>query len=111
MLAGQLQQAGNIKLSLPNINLGVPSTILVSGPVITVNTSVVNLVKSTPGGDIDLTTINGGEEGDLLIAFGDNVKLKRSGNISMPSDFTLQPERCIVLYFWNAKWNQVSRSS
>src|SRR5688572_1883889 len=111
MMMGQIQQAGLEKLYLPNINLGVPPTILVSGPTITKTTSVVNLLKSTPGGSIDLLTINGGEEGDYLIVFGDNVKLKRTGNISMPSDFTLEPDRCIVLFFWNGVWNQVSRSS
>lgn len=109
VLNGQIHQAGLTKLDLPNINIGVPPTVIVTGPTVTKTLSTINLVKI--GGGIDVTDINGAEEGDLLVVYGDNVKLKRSGNMSaMPSDMTLEPGRCIVLHYWGGGWKQVSRS-
>jgi len=110
VLNGQIHQAGLTKLDLPNINIGVPPTVIVTTNTVTKTLSTINLVKV--GGGIDVHTINGADEGDLLWVYGENVKLKRNGGnlTGLPGDFTLDPGRCIVLHFWGGEWKQVSRS-
>jgi hypothetical protein len=110
IIGGLLQQLGENKIYLPNINLGPPQVINVTSNAVTKAKSVIRLIKVPVGGTIDLHFINGGEDGDLLIAFGTDVKLKRNvGNLAIDSDLTLEPGRSIVMYLDAGKWQELCR--
>jgi hypothetical protein len=109
---GQIRQLLDTRADIPLLNLGSPETLNVLLPIITRTRNVANLIKGTPGGGtIDVTTILGAIEGDILLAFGTSVKLKRvGGNLTgINSDFTLQTGKSIFLYFWAGIWREITR--
>lgn len=109
---GIIRQLNGDRGDIPLLNIGSPELHSVTTNTVTRTTNVVNLVKGTPGGgNIDLLTILGAVEGDILLAFGTSVKLKRvGGNLGgIDSDFTLRTGKSIFLYFWAGIWREICR--
>lgn len=87
------------------------STVTVVSESVTVNRRMHRLA----GGAVNLSTINGGALGQELILFpatsSDTVTLVTgTGNLRLPSNYTLGSNKTIRLVFNGTFWNELSRS-
>lgn len=99
-----MQGAGAERVVVSRLNVGPLTHTLVTGPTITINSSLHNL---TAGSKQDVTTINGGLEGDLLWLIGDSkIKLKGGGNIGIT--VKLDPSIALMLIYLNGVWSPVT---
>lgn len=89
------------KCQIHRLNLGA-SEPLIASDTITALANMHHLVS--PGGVTFVSTILGGEEGDILILTGEQVWLRRGGNIAQAA--RLQEDKALTLYFINGQWVQ-----
>jgi hypothetical protein len=100
MRNGLFQSAEDEKVQIKRLNLGPSEPLLVTGSTINVNSTLHHLISSSGFSFVD--TINGGEEGDLLILTGERVRLRRGGNIASP--VRLIDDKAKSLIFINSEW-------
>lgn len=99
VLDGLLQRAGNNTNQLNRVALSPPITISVLGDF-TMTNSVHFLEKGTPGGGkVNVDNIYGANPGELLLLFGDKVRLKKGGNLFIPTNFVFNIGRSLLLYW------------
>lgn len=89
------------KLQVPRLNLG-PSEPLIANDTVTVFANIHHLISVS--GITRVRNILGGDEGDFLALTGENVWLRRGGNIARPA--RLQEDSAVTLYFINNQWVQ-----
>lgn len=108
--AGQIEQASGRRLELKKINLGPEVVIPVTSNTITITQSF-HFLDGPVTGVQGLRTINGGVEGDLLLVFGNNVRLRTvpAGNITMPDNFRLRQDESVLFIFRDTRWRQLFR--
>lgn len=109
MLAGLLQTVGDRRTEILKLNIGPPDNIVVTGPTFPFNRSVT-FARSTTGIQ-NVTTIPGGEVGDVLFLGGRDVRLIDGvGNLELAANYILQPGRSMILYFAGTRWVELNRS-
>lgn len=89
------------KCQIHRLNLG-PSDPLIAADTIDIVANIHHLIS--PSGVTFVRNLLGGEEGDILILTGDNVWLRRGGNIAQPA--RLQEDEALTLYYINGQWIQ-----
>ena len=108
IIDGLLQRAAKTTVQVNRIALAEPVDINVTGDFVMTN-SVHNLIKSTPGGGfVNVDNITGAEPGELLFLFGDRIRLRKNGNIGIPSSFKITSGRTILLYWSGVVWIPIS---
>ena len=113
---GKLEQREHTHLY---ISFGVPTSLVISGGVITIDRYSGSYSVDTEGavGSDDLDSILGGEAGDLIIIKAENdarsiVCKNGTGNLKLPADMTLDNTKDIqMLYYDGTDWCEVTASS
>lgn len=104
------------RLDLGRLNLGPMTQLTVAANAITVTGSVHSVFSAAPPNPVQLTTINGGIDGDVIILRGvDNAHTRfmdNTGNLRLSGnfDFTAATD-FIVLYCDGTNWNQLAASN
>jgi 1,6-anhydro-N-acetylmuramate kinase len=107
--AGQLENVGDRRTEVLKLNVGAPDIQNISGPSFNFQRTVT-FVKGI-GGLVNVSSIFGGENGDLLFLGGRDVKLLNGvGNLVLQNNYTLQPGKTMILYFTGGAWNELNRS-
>ena len=102
---------GNFEQLREPLNVGPPMPVTLTGGVITITRSI-HIITSVIGSS-NLTTILGGEAGDLLILLKtvpQQIMLKKSGgNLLLPTDVKLKkPADNVTLCYTGSNWIQTS---
>lgn len=101
MVDGLTQAADGIKVTIPILNLGQSTPVSLTGGEITINSSIHHVVSGRFG---VLDTINGGEEGDLLLlTSSDVVFISTTGNIE-GRPRRLSSDNITSFVFIDGKW-------
>lgn len=104
---GLIQQLGQgERLTVNRLNIGEWENLFAVSSTVTVSSSFVRL-RSNSMQDVD--TILGGEEGDVLVLFGNNIRLRRipGGNLRLRSSITmLNANRSTLLVYTGSFWVQ-----
>jgi hypothetical protein len=100
MRAGLLQSSGDEKLSLPRVNFGPSVPIYVTDNSIDVFATMHHLI---PDGENQVDTINGGEEGDVLILTGEGVIVRQMDGPHRWV-FRLDDSNVLTLIFIHGSW-------
>lgn len=106
IIDGLIQQLDpNDRLKVERLNIGPWDNILVTSNTVTVSSSFVRL-RSPFLRNVDV--ILGGEEGDVLVVFGNNIRLRRvaSGNLKLRSNTLLNNNRATMLVYTGSIWVQ-----
>lgn len=111
--SGLIQAASDKRVEILRLNIGPALVISVTGIGFTVTRSC-HRISNTTNSNFDVTTISGGEEGDLVFLFSGvldkKVKLKKNtGNLALDDDFEFKDRRVITLYKNETHWEEVSR--
>lgn len=106
VLGSLIQRAGNTVVKNNRIALGDPVSLTVGGDF-TMTNSVHEL---SPSGFIaSVDNIFGAEAGELLLLYGDRVRLRSgNGNIALSSNFWLLSGRSVLLYYTGTVWVAMS---
>ncbi len=108
--AGMIQLIGDRRTELRRINLGPISPIVVTSDTIVVQFSS-HFLDGNGGGTKNVDFILGGVEGDLLVLFGDNVRVRNNGNVDFgPNMLFNNPRKSLTLLFRNNFWYELSRT-
>ena len=101
--AGLIQQLQDTdRLNVTRLSIGSPELINVTGPTITVNRSFIRVLAPA---NTNVDTILGGQPGDVLIIYGNNVTLKKNiGNMIMPKDIKLSGSSSTILVHVGPNW-------
>lgn len=107
VLAGLIQNVGDRRSEILRLNLGPPERLTVVGDF-TISRTIVFVVS--PFNPI-VRNILGGEEGDLLILGGNNVRLRGGGgNLQLDGGYDLVTGRVIIFYQTPAgQWFEIYR--
>lgn len=90
------------RLDVARLSIGSPELVNVTGPTITVNKSFIRVLAPA---NTNVDTILGGQPGDVLIIYGNNVTLKKNiGNIIMPKDIKLSGSSSTILVHVGPNW-------
>jgi hypothetical protein len=98
MRRGLFQAAGEKPLQILSLNFGAAEPIVVDSQTVVRSRTRHLLVR---GASRRVRTIQGGEDGDLLLLQG-NVRLIEGGNIA--TDVNLRPERVSSFLFTGGFW-------
>lgn len=73
-------------------------------------TMTASVHEAVAASNTNVENIFGANAGELLLLFGDKVRLRKTGgNLSgMANNFKLKPKRSILLYFTGSLWMTVS---
>jgi len=98
LVDGQIEQAGRL-------NIGNFEHIVATSTTITISNSFVRLTSPSMQ---NVDTILGGNQGDVLILFGNNVGLRRrnNGNLELRSNTLLNNNRSTMLVCVGPFWVQ-----
>jgi len=110
---GQIEALGDRKLEIQKLNLGTEELILVGpapGNSVTI-TGSHHFLENATGGVRNVDNILGGEEGDMLILKGNDIRLRGAGNLEMSSNYRLEPGRTIVFLFAGGVWLEIARKN
>ena len=99
IINGLIQSAENEKVQILRLNIGPSEPVLVTSTTVNINRSLSHLI---PSGSNKVKTILGGEEGDVLVLTGDNVRLRKGGNIAQRN--LLVANKALVLIFVAGVW-------
>lgn len=107
---GQIEAIGDRKTSVKWLNFG-PAAVIPASETITA-TQTLLFISAPPGQRVDVVNILGGEQGDLLIVFGNNIRLQSSGNIDISSNnLNIDFFDNIVFIFGIDKWREIGRTN
>jgi hypothetical protein len=98
VVKGLIKGAEDETVQIKSLNLGPATPILVTTQTISISSTFHHLIRA---GSLFVRTINGGEEGDILILTGD-VFLRRGGNIS--KQLRILEDEATLLVFTNGLW-------
>lgn len=104
-------QVGDL-LTLGKLNLGLIQPLPVVAGSVTVTQSLHRIVNND-GGTVNFTTINGGEEGDILILLGPSTnaaRLEAGGNYDGLNCLFNDHKDVVVLTFTGSIWILVTRN-
>jgi len=98
-------------------NLGGLSTLTISSGAVTISSSTgFYSIAAETGASDDLTTINGGSDGDIIVLCpdtGDTISVLETGNLQLSGTFTMDdPADKITLIYHSAisKWCEITSS-
>lgn len=109
-VAGQLENIGDRRTEVLKLNIGSPdfqNVTINSFPFKRTMTVVRGVGFFLP---INIYNILGGQDGDVLILAGRDVRLVTTGNLDLLGNYLLQPGKSILLYYYNGDWNELNRS-
>lgn len=107
---GLIQAVGDKRVEIKRLNFGPLTTINVTTDTI-IAQQTLHFLNATGVFTINVDFILDGEESDLLILGGNNIRLRSVGNLSLSSNLLLQPGRSIVLLFVAGAWFELSRTT
>lgn len=100
---GLLSAVNNDPCRVANLNLGEPVTVNVTGDF-SVTRTVNKLTASTR---VTVRNIFG-DPGMVILLFGENVRLRRGGNLSLRRNTVdIEPDVVVVLYYTGTEWLQL----
>lgn len=93
------------RLEVNRLNIGEWDNIIATSDTITVSSSFIRL-RAPIFQNVD--NILGGEEGDVLVIFGNNVRLRRTalGNLKLRANTLLNGNRSTMLVYTGSFWVQ-----
>lgn len=116
IIAGRIRQLTRILAEC--LSFGSPTTLTISAASITVTKSFHKVdTPSAPGTTTNLTTINGGQQGDILVLMAANDAKTIScrdntGNLRLAGNFNLDSAvDTITLMYDGAVWVELCRSN
>lgn len=107
LVEGMIQRLDpNDRLEVRRLNIGEFEHIVATSRTITVSNSFVRL--TAPSGTQNVDIILGGQEGDVLVLFGNNIRLRRrnDGNLKLGSNTLLNNNGSTLLVCVGAFWVQ-----
>jgi len=96
---GLIQSAEDEKVQILRLNIGLSEPVHVTSTTVNINRTLSHLI---PSGSNKVKTILGGEEGDVLVFTGDNVRLRKGGSIAQRN--LLVSNKAIELIFVTEIW-------
>ncbi len=107
---GQIEALGNRRLEIQKLNLGDEEIILVASDTVAI-TGSHHFLENAGGGVQNVDDILGGEEGDFLVLKGNDIRLRTNGNLQMPSNYRLEPDKTIVFLYAGGVWLEIARKN
>ena len=104
---GQIEAIGDRRIEINRLNLGNFDPVLAQNTV-TIEKTFTLLVGPAFGRQ-NVDTILGGEQGDILILFGNNVRLRGNGNLIIPNNFALDLFDSIIFISSGSQWIEINR--
>ncbi len=103
MNQGLLSAVNDDPCRVANLNLGEPVTINVTGDFLVTRT-VNRLVAPSR---VNVNNIFTTDIGMVILLFGDNVRLRRDGNLALSKTINIEPGVTVVLYYTGTEWLQL----
>jgi hypothetical protein len=107
---GQIESLGDRQLEVKKLNIGGEEIINVTSDTVTVTRSN-HFLENANSGVQQVDTILGGDEGDLLLLKGNDIRLRTNGNLQMSSNYRLEPGRSIVFIHTGGDWLELARKN
>lgn len=101
---GLMQSAGRTRLRLPRVNVGQSERINVTGPAVTIYRTLHHLASVNRQ---DVYFIDGGQDGDILLLTGENVRLVPGGNININGNLPLITTIARFFVLISGEWTRV----
>lgn len=109
--AGQIERAGSRRTEIRWLNFGPLAVINVTSSTITA-TQTLHFLQGNGGPRKNVDNILGGQESDLLIVGGNNVRLRSVGNLVLgTANILIDPGESAMLIFVGSNWFELSRNT